>query len=73
MKANNCVCQNCNIRDSDSDMENLNKYPEFNSESGTDDVSQNSNCIVCLKTINNVIKIYHAKLVKGMYTRSVLN
>ena len=73
LKANEWICQNGSVqKDADSDAGNLNKLPEFNTDLSTD-VSQNTNCIVCLKTIKNVIKIYHVKLVKGMYTRSVLN
>ena len=46
-------------------MENLNKSPEFNFDPGTNDVAQNSNCIVCLKLFKNFIKIYSCKTCKG--------
>ena len=42
-------------------MENLNKSPEFNTDSGTNDVY----CIVCLKTIRKCHKGISCKTCKG--------
>ena len=45
-----------------------------NTDSSTDDTSRNkNNCVMCSKKSKNVIKIYHVRLVKGMYIKSVLN
>ena len=66
LKVNEWVCQNCSVqRDPNSDIENLNKSPKFNTDSKTNDVSENSKCIVCLKTIKNCHKDISCKACKG--------